>query len=52
MEKDFSNMAFEVHWLSKGEEGFKPEVRQNWTLEYVKKQCTYLYDKYFLKDCE
>ncbi len=51
-EEDFSNMAFGIHWLSKGEEGFREDVKHNWTLEYVKKQCTYLYDKYFLKDSE
>lgn len=52
MENDFSNAMFEVMWLAKGEEGFKPEVRHKWTLDYVKKKCTEIYDKYFMKDYE
>jgi hypothetical protein len=52
MENDFSNAMFEVMWLAKGEEGFKPEVRHRWTLDYVKKKCTDIYDKYFIKDYE
>jgi hypothetical protein len=52
MENDFSNAMFAVHWLAKGEEGFRPEVRQNWTLDYVKIKCTEIYDKYFMKDYE
>src|ERR1035437_3072833 len=31
METDFENFAYEIDWLSKGEEGFREDVKQNWT---------------------
>jgi len=50
MENDFSDAMFEVSWLSEGEAVFSPEVIQNWTLDYVKRRCTEIYNKYFMKD--
>ena len=52
MEKDFENFAFEITWMAKGEEGFRDDVKQNWTLDYVKRKCKELVDKYYYKDYE
>jgi hypothetical protein len=52
MEDDFENLAFAVHDMSKGEEAFKGEDRDMWTLEYVKNKCKELVDEYFYKDYE
>ena len=52
MEKDFENFAFAITWMAKGEEGFRDDVKQNWTLDYVKKNCKELVDKYYYKDYE
>jgi hypothetical protein len=50
METDFENFAYEIDWLSKGEEGFREDVKQNWTLDYVKKKCKELLENYYYKD--
>mgnify|MGYP003333090523 FL=1 len=50
MEKDFENFAFEVEWMAKGDEGFRDDVKHNWTLDYVKKKCKELVEKYYYKD--
>ncbi len=47
---DFSDMAFYVYQMSKGEESFQENYKHNWTLEYVKKKCNEIYNKYYLKD--
>ena len=52
MENDFSNMAFEVEQLSKGDEVFRETHKQNWTLDYVTKKCKELIEKYYYKDYE
>lgn len=52
MELDFENFAFGVEWLSKGEEGFREHVKHNWTLDYVKKRCKELLEKYYYKNYE
>jgi hypothetical protein len=52
MERDFENFAFGIEWMSKGEEGFKDGFKQNWTLDYVKKRCRELLEKYYYKDYE
>ena len=50
MEKDSENFAFEVEWMAKGDEGFRDDVKHNWTLDYVKKKCKELVEKYYYKD--
>jgi hypothetical protein len=52
MEDDFDVFSFEILQMSKGEEVFKEEVKHRWTLEYVKKRCKELLDKYYYKDYE
>jgi hypothetical protein len=52
MEQDFQNFAFGVEWMSKGDEGFRESVKQNWTLDYVKKRCQELLEQYYYKDYE
>jgi hypothetical protein len=52
MEKDFENFAFAITWMAKGEECFRDDVKQNWTLDYVKKNCKELVDKYYYKNYE
>lgn len=50
MENDFENFAYAVYCLGKGEEMFREDKKQNWTLDYVKKKCNELYTEYYLKD--
>ena len=50
MENDFSNAMLAVSLLSKGQEAFAPEFRKNYTLDYVERKCTEIYQKYYLKD--
>ena len=52
MERNFENFSFEVIWLAKGEEGFREDVKHNWTLDYVKQKCKELVEKYYYKDYE
>jgi len=50
MESDFGNFAFEVEQMSKGEDCFREGYKQNWTLDYVKKKCKELVERYCYKD--
>jgi hypothetical protein len=50
MERDFENFAFSIEWMSKGEEGFREGHEHKWTLDYVKKKCKELVEKYYYKD--
>ena len=50
IENDFSNMAFEVESLSRGEEGYSKNMRHNWTLESVQRRCKAMLDKYYYKE--
>lgn len=50
LERDFENFSFAIEWMSKGEDGFKDNVKKNWNLEYVKNKCKELLDKYYYKD--
>lgn len=45
----FDHIAFEVFCLSHGEEMFRGNTKKNWTLDYVKKKCSEIYEKYYLK---
>ncbi len=50
MENDFDDFAFNIQWMAKGEDSFRDDVKKNWTLDYVKKRCKELVDKYYYKD--
>lgn len=47
---DFDDMAYCVFELSLGDKMFKENVKQNWTLEYVKQKCARVYKEYYLKE--
>lgn len=49
MQSDFSNFAQEVELMSIGEDGFKDGYKHNWNLDYVKKKCKELLEKYYYK---
>lgn len=48
-EIDFDNLAFVMYQFSLGDEAFKPEVKHNWTVEYVQRRAKEAYEKYYLK---
>ena len=50
MEHDFRNFAFAIEWMAKGEEGFREGHEHKWTLDYVKRKCKELVEKYYYKD--
>ena len=50
MENYFSSAMAEISYMSKGEEGFREGFEQNWTLEYVKKKCKDIFERYYLAD--
>lgn len=50
MESDFDSAMFSVYCLSQGEEFFKPELKENCTVDYFKKKCGEIYQEYLFKD--
>lgn len=52
MEGDFDHFSFEISRMADGDKYFRDEFKQNWNLDYVKKKCRDLLDKYWLKDYE